>query len=246
MRENIIALDVPAALRGVAQRLMSEPYSFETCPTFTIDSIFPQELYELTHKYWPSRDLFEPISYGSTVAKGAYEGRHNLLLKDEVVQSLPESIRVFWSYVADWLNSTEFIQSMVDKCYPVLSERFGDSLPGKRFFARSLLTFDDGPMALGPHTDAPSRAVALLFYCPPDERAIEQGTSLYVPKNKAFCCPGGPHHDRSHFDLLRTVKFLPNRVFSFVKTDRSFHGIEPIKCDPSLRRMIVWKLITMN
>ena len=81
--------------------------------------------------------------------------------------------------------------------------------------------------SLGPHTDSPTKVVSLLFYLPADERLAQHGTSIYVPKDPAFTCPGGPHHPFGGFDRIATMPFLPNSLFGFVKTDNSFHGVEP-------------------
>lgn len=80
-----------------------------------------------------------------------------------------------------------------------------------------------------PHTDAPWKVISLLFYLPPDETQREHGTSIYVPKDHAKRCAGGPHHPREPFELVYTAPYVPNSCFGFFKTDLSWHGVEKIE-----------------
>lgn len=59
-----------------------------------------------------------------------------------------------------------------------------------------------------------------------------------MPKDPNFRCPGGPHYPHEGFERLKTLPFLPNSLFAFVKTDNSFHGVEPIG-DANCRRWLL-------
>jgi hypothetical protein len=65
------------------------------------------------------------------------------------------------------------------------------------------------------------------------------GTSIYKPRNSEFTCWGGPHHPFDQFERTTTVEFLPNRLLAFPKTDRSFHGVEPIEREQVRRRLLI-------
>jgi hypothetical protein len=56
-----------------------------------------------------------------------------------------------------------------------------------------------------------------------------------MPRDPAFLCPGGPHHPFDKFQRMRTMPYLPNSLFAFMKTANSFHGVEPIE-EPGLQR----------
>ena len=71
------------------------------------------------------------------------------------------------------------------------------------------------------------------------------GTSIYVPNDPDFRCPGGPHHNRNQFTRLHTNPFAPNSLFAFFKTDNSFHGVEPVG-DPDCRRWLLLYDIYVN
>src|SRR2546430_17727172 len=62
-------------------------------------------------------------------------------------------------------------------------------------------------------------------------------TTLFRSK-PGFTCQGGPHYRFYGFERVATMPFLPNTMFAFVKTDHSFHGVEPI-ADPGVSRYLL-------
>lgn len=110
-----------------------------------------------------------------------------------------------------------------------------------------LVTRDHSTFALGPHTDSPAKVATALFYVPRRAQssflpgAYSAGTSLYVPKDPTFRCPGTAHHARKDFDLVHTAPYLPNSMFAFFKTDNSFHGVEPVQ-SPEPRRLLIYDI----
>lgn len=81
---------------------------------------------------------------------------------------------------------------------------------------------------IGPHTDSPHKIVSLLFYLPATDDYADFGTSVYVPNDPSFKCAGGPHYPFEPFDKVTTAPYRANSCFGFWKTDRSFHGVEPL------------------
>ena len=109
------------------------------------------------------------------------------------------------------------------------------------------MTKDRSGYVLGPHTDSPVKVATALFYMPVrsyldgPHNALQSesfGTSLYLPKDPTFRCPGGAHHPRSAFDLVHTFPYAPNTMFAFFKTDNSFHGVEPVESREPRRLLI--------
>lgn len=88
----------------------------------------------------------------------------------------------------------------------------------------TLLIRDLPGYSIGPHTDSPAKVISALFYLQGSE-----GTSMYVPRAKNFTCAGGPHYPFNRFKRVARVPFTPNSLFCFLKTDHSFHGVEPTK-----------------
>jgi len=110
--------------------------------------------------------------------------------------------------------------SNVKAAFPTESER--------RFRSDLRLIRDSQEYKIGPHTDAPWKVISLLFYLPETEQHSDYGTSIYVPRDPTFVCEGGPHYPFEPFERVWTAPFLPNTCLGFWKTNKSFHGVEPI------------------
>ena len=80
----------------------------------------------------------------------------------------------------------------------------------------------------------------MLFYLPEDSAFRRFGTSLYLPRDPGFRCRGGPHYTAAGFVRAQTVEFVPNRMLAFPKTDRSFHGVEPVDLPGIERRLLIY------
>jgi hypothetical protein len=131
---------------------------------------------------------------------------------------------------------------VVTKFLPWCANRLGRLLDGGEHLkvrSDALLVSDRTDYAIGPHTDAPHRLISFLFYMPDDERFRELGTSLYKHRDPGFWCPGGPHYPFENFNRVGTVEFLPNRLLMFVRTGKSFHGVEPIRRAGVDRRLLI-------
>ncbi|MBX3662565.1 MAG: hypothetical protein KF804_08955 [Burkholderiales bacterium] len=203
-------------------------------PHFFIPEVFPGDFYRELQHNMPDPEAMVPIEQARPV-KG-YKERFVLGFEDKHLETLPESKRRFWSDFRDWMTAGRFSSLVLHKFQPFIQERFnGQSV---QFNDELLLVQDVTNYKLGPHTDAPRKVVTMLFYLPPDESQKHLGTSIYVPNDLDFRCPGGPHHQRDQFSRLRTMPFMPNSLFAFFKTDNSFHGVEPV-ADPDTRRWLL-------
>jgi hypothetical protein len=81
---------------------------------------------------------------------------------------------------------------------------------------------------LGPHSDLHTKLVVLLLYLAPAESAAHLGTSLYRPKVPGFTCPNSIHYPFEDFVKVKTAPYKPNSLLAFVRSDVSFHGVEPL------------------
>jgi hypothetical protein len=79
--------------------------------------------------------------------------------------------------------------------------------------------------SIGPHTDGTEKS-SILIYLAKDESQPHLGTSIYVPKRKGFMCNGKKHHKFDDFEKVKTVPYLPNTGFGFIRCGWSFHGVE--------------------
>jgi hypothetical protein len=201
------------------------PYPF---PHIYVTEAFPPDYYRAMLEHLPPSESYTAISEARPVSKEYGETRKVIELRPSAVQTLPASCREFWDDFARMLLRGNFGQTVLGKFEPIVRERFKDSA-NIEFFDEAMLVQDLPKYALGPHTDTPMKVLSTLFYLPKDESRPDLGTSLYVPKDSNFTCPGGPHYAFDAFMRMFTMPYVPNALFAFVKTPNAFHGVEPVQ-----------------
>ena len=209
------------------------PYPF---PHLYIRDVFPADYYARIQSMLPDPGRLLTISEARPVPPGRYKERFVLAFGGEQFAALPDEQRAFWEELHGWLVGGGFRQFILERFRPFIVQRFAGK--AVTFFDEALLVQDTTNYALGPHSDTPRKVFTFLFYLPKDDSQSHLGTSLYVPKDRGFRCPGGPHYPHAQFDRVWTMPFLPNSLFIFVKTDTSFHGVEPVR-DPDTRRWLL-------
>lgn len=201
----------------------ARPWPF---PHFEISETFPKAFFQDMVTSMPKPDDYEEISAvrGVSTVDGtkAYKDRHVIRLHEEGLKRVKdEGRRKKWTEIAGIFADVEFAQALFQKFRPILHARFEGDAP---VAADTLLIRDRGGYKLGPHSDHPRRVVVFILYLSDGPH----GTSFYVPKDRVFTDPGGPHYPREMFDMVHTVPHRPNHSVCFVKTDNSFHGVEPV------------------
>jgi hypothetical protein len=211
--------------------LREHPY-----PHILVREVFEPELYRRMMTQMLPTELMRPLREERPVNKKYPEQRHSYTLTQEKIAALPQPYREFWAEFARWLLDTPFAVALFNKFGTYIHRRFGDAQPA--YYNEALLVDDREHYALGPHTDSPSKVITLLFYLPDNDTRAHLGTSIYAPRDASFRCPGTKHHPIEQFERVMTMPYLPNTLFAFVKTDNSFHGIEPIR-DQNYRRHLL-------
>lgn len=220
----------------LAYKVGNVPFNMFPYPHFYLQNVFPPDFYQEIQKHLPDPQAMVPIERARGL-KG-YDERFVMDLGKKGLASLPEDKRAFWAAVNDMMVVRAGFGTLVfDKFKPFIQQRFAGRTDIE-FHSEALLVQDITNYKLGPHTDAGRKVVTILFYLPADESQMHLGTSLYLPKDSSFTCPGGPHYNREDFLRLHTNSFAPNSMFAFFKTDNSFHGVEPVG-DPDTRRWLL-------
>jgi len=219
----------------VAYKVANAPIQTFPFPHLYINEVFPPEYYAELQRKLPDPQAMRPIAEVRPV-KG-YNERFVLGFEDADLATLPEDKQAFWKDLRAWLRGGRFANMMLGKFGAFLNQRFQGN-KNVQFYDEMLLVQDTTHYKLGPHSDAPRKVITFLFYLPKDESQRHLGTSMYIPKDPQFRCPGGPHYAHENFDRIWTMPFLPNSLFVFVKSDVSFHGVEPVE-DPDTRRWLL-------
>ena len=209
-------------------RVANAPIREYPYPHIYVEDVFPTDFYAALKASWPHAQAMQTLDELGRVGKGGYPDRFVMPLQKTRVEALPAGPREFWLGFGPRLLGPHFLAAMLDKFRPYVLERFGRVVSDVEFESEALIVRDRTNYAIGPHTDAPHRFMSFLFYCPDDDRLSHLGTSIYVPKDSLFRCAGGPHYPPTQFERVVTMPYRPNTLFAFLKTDRSFHGVEQI------------------
>jgi hypothetical protein len=193
-----------------------------------VENVFPEEFYSRMRTNWPATSSLVSLADTGRVSKGAYPERFILPFTQLELLKLGEERSPFWLDFGDWFLGNRFMTAVIDKFAQHVHARFGDMMYQNTYSVDSLIVRDLTNYSIGPHTDAPHRLLSLLFYCPDDNSRSHLGTSIYVPNDPDFRCSGGPHYPHNRFRKVRTMDYRRNSLFAFIKSDRSFHGVDPI------------------
>lgn len=209
-------------------------------PHFYVQPAFPPDAYAAMQAILPPTELLRPITKstvgytdpetGEPVAppkKGTEQHRYIGDLVDIASRDADAERARYWRETAEWILSDAFRDRVIARFAEGIRARLGPSLrittTVEARFVRDFTSY-----AIHPHTDSPHKLISLLFYLPRDDLKQHLGTTIFRPIDPAKRCEGSSRHPFSEFKKVVTMGYLPNALFAFLKTDRSFHGVEPI------------------
>jgi hypothetical protein len=245
---------MPEATRHLTERLEQIEFQIDPFPHCYVENFFPEELYQKILACRPSSESLQTLSESKRVVSRERDGdtcelrrarqaipellqRRSMDLTPETIERLPPDIRAFWSELSDWMIGGAFGTPLLRKFETFLMPRIVAT--GKQFSAWPELLYlrDTTGYEIGPHTDSPTRLFTVFIYLPEDLSQEKLGTSLYKSCDSRFRCPGGPHYNENPnaFERIATMPRRPNSALAFLKTDYSFHGVEPVT-DPNVER----------
>lgn len=208
-----------------------------------VENILPKAFFEEAMRQLPADDGYTVLVDSGRVGKGYSRARLSLFPGDLEKSKCTASQRDFWQQMFTAFGDAEFATAIYNRFRPQIEQRFADK-PGTKLKVRheTFLMRDLETYSLGPHTDNPKKLVSVLLYLAADHSRPELGTAVYVPKDRGFECPGGPHHDFDKFDHVSTMPYAPNALVAFPKSSNCFHGVEPLKHADSRRDIFFYDL----
>lgn len=212
----------------VLYRVANAPLRRYPFPHIYVENVLPDEVYRQVLADWPSELALTPITDTGRAHGEAYKKRRILDLDSKGLARLSGRPAEFWTAIAAWLLGPEFRHKLFGRFDQFVRARFA-GVGTLRVGHEVMLVEDATDYSLGPHTDSPTKVISVLFYLPDDDSKPHLGTSIYIPRDPSFTCPGGPHHSFADFKLVATMPYVRNAMFAFVKSDTSFHGVEPVR-----------------
>ncbi len=228
--------DNPAMLDGLTEllagRIAAAPIRHDPFAHIYVEDVFPPPVFQAMRAHLPDDGAY--VRFKDSGRVGADYSPHRAAFAPAQLARLEPDTRDFWNRIFNAVLAPRFTEAVAAKFAAELR------LSGEaRIMTETCLMRDAAGYELGPHTDSPAKLVSLLFYLAPDRTHPELGTSFYVPKDRTFFCPGGPHHPFELFDRVTTAPYAPNSLLAFPKTERCFHGVEPVD-DPALVRDLLF------
>jgi len=203
-----------------------------------VENVFPESFYREMMSSFPEGEKLKPIAEERNLPNTMYPNRFIITLDANRLKALPGHQRTVWERLQNLLCGREFAETLMWKFSDTLKQRFPEQR-GLSFRSEALLVDDRENYVLGPHTDNPKKVVTALFYLPDDDSQVDLGTTIYVPNNPTFRCPGGPEHPAENFQRVTRMPYRRNALFAFAKTDNSFHGVEQVRSLSARRKLVI-------
>ncbi len=207
---------------GTAE-VLPEPY-----PHYYLEDVFPRDYYRELLGRLPASGVYENLFEVTTLKLDHFRHRDQRDLNEGWTERLPEGLREFWDDFNEWFLGPDLAQAVLASFAEPLRARRGAAEPWPPVSVESQLIRHRAGYFLGPHSDLHTKLVVLLIYLAPDGSAGHLGTSLYRPKDPTFTCPNSTHYPFEDFVRVKTVPYKPNSMLAFMRSDISFHGVEPL------------------
>ena len=195
-------------------KVVSDPF-----PHYFLEQVFPEDYYRELLLNLPDSAVYENLYEVTDLKLDHFRHRDQRDMDQGWTDRLPSVQKSFWESFNEWFLSEDLahavMRSFGRESWPELSVE-------SQFIRHRAGYF------LGPHSDLYTKLVVLLLYLAPDDSAEHLGTSLYRPKQAGFSCPDSKHYAFDDFIRVRTAPYRPNSLLAFVRSDVSFHGLEPL------------------
>src|SRR5271169_3134588 len=218
----------PTPLAYVIERLRTSEVTLEPFPHYYLENVFPDEYYQALLSYLPGSNVYQTLFDVSSLKLDNFRYRDQRDLNEGWTDTLCHELRSFWNDFNDWFLSSQLAESVLDSFAEALSARVGEKQSWPTVSVEAQLIRHRAGYFLKPHSDLHTKLVVLLVYLAADDSAAHLGTSLYRPKDPGFGCPNSTHYPFEDFVRVKTVPYKPNSLLGFVRSDVSFHGVEPL------------------
>jgi len=214
-------------LAHMIQRLNTAEIIAEPYHHFYLRDVLPESYYQAMLRNLPESSVYQNLFAVTDLKLDHFRHRDQRDMSEGWTDLLPAEIRSFWVDFSHWFLGPELAAALLDKFAGALGRRFlGEPLPDTSVEAHFIR--HRAGYFLGPHSDLYSKLVVLLLYLAPDQSSAHLGTSIYQPKDPGFTCPNSTHYPFEDFIRVKTVPYMPNSLLAFERSDRSFHGVEPL------------------
>ncbi len=223
------AADHQHAKSHVLQKIRDAHILTSPFPHFMIDQVFPEKYFDAMLEHIPDDSFYRKWTDVGKVKLEQYSKRDQGYLEDSWMEQLPAAQRTFWQDFAAWFLSDEFAQESMQVFADTLVKRFQSDRDGwPAVYPQAIFLQHRADYFIGPHTDIPSKVVNILFYLADNNDHEDLGTAIYEHES-GLECEGNRHHEFDGFRKIKVAPYRRNSALGFVKTNNSWHGVEPIQ-----------------
>lgn len=216
-------------LEHITERLRAARVELEPFPHYYLERVFPDDYYRELLDHLPASSVYENLYEVTDLKLDHFRHREQRDMNEGWTERLPSALQSFWNSFNEWFLGPDLAQAVLESFADQLHPRIGDQSSWPEVSVESQFIRHRAGYFLGPHSDLYTKLVVLLIYLAPDDSAEHLGTSLYRPKEPGFSCPDSKHYPFGQFIRVKTAPYKPNSLLAFVRSDISFHGLEPLQ-----------------
>lgn len=197
-------------------------------PHLAVDGVLPDNIFRRLASDLPAFESLVLMSQAGMSSVARYERRAMMPFAEVSGHTDPE----VWESIAKALDSEEAERALIRSFAPWITDDIRKLL--ERPLRREVRVHCDlAGSHLTPHTDAPSMFITSFIYVSCGSPSPTLGTVLYEPLNPEQRLRELEGRDYAHEDpanhlRVGQVEFRANRMFSFLRSSSSLHGLEPI------------------
>jgi hypothetical protein len=226
LSENVSLKTSPLA--HVVARLRASELILEPYPHYYLERVFPEDYYKAMLEHLPASGFYQNLYEVTDLKLEHFRHRDQRNLDDDWTDALPPELKNFWDSFDEWFLGPELARAVLRSFAAPLRARFGAEDAWPEVSVESQFIRHRAGYFLGPHSDLHTKLAVLLIYLAPDESDAHLGTSIYRPKEAGFSCPNSTHYPFEKFVRVKTAPYRPNSLLAFLRSDVSFHGVEPL------------------
>lgn len=219
---------VKTPLAFFLERLRCAHVEADPFPHYYIENVLPGDYYQELLHHLPGSNVYENLYEVTDLKLDHFRHRYQRDLNNGWTNALPLSLQTFWNSFNEWFLSAELAHAVLESFAAPLRARLGEPSSWPDVSVEAQFIRHRAGYFLGPHSDLYTKLVVILLYLAPDARSERLGTSLYRPKVEGFSCPDSKHYAFEDFIRVKTAPYRPNSLLAFVRSDISFHGLEPL------------------
>jgi hypothetical protein len=224
------------------QAVESSAVRFEPFPHLVVDELLPADIFRRVSDELPSFNDLASAPETGAASVSAYDRRATRAVEELYSHGSPS----VWDDVGSGLKSNEVELALVRSFSPWIGGKIAQASRGP-LRRQVRIHRDQAGFSLNPHTDAPAIFLTSFIYVSSGVPDPSLDTVLYEPLDPEARLRGlegkeYAHEDPSDHRAVSRVVFRPNRMFSFLRTAFSLHGVGAVSDRAAPRHLISLRL----